>query len=535
MRHKFMSFLLVALLTLSTCLPVSAADTLVLSKPSYIKQWSGTDGEFIIPYSGYYQLTAAGSMGGTYGSIISNGSQVTTKVWLEQGDVIKYDTGRLDTEYYKSGDKLIVNGGVSTLIYRNSEQIIKAAGGTGAIAANSTVDNDTVQINYHKHTPYNQDVVYSYTNPGGCYIAAGHTHDKDGTCSREEIWRHECDSGCINNSYVEYRNDNCATKTCGGSMYYLDSHCYSDGCDWHSPMGMHECCVRRVKCSSCGNIARSQVAHGNSHNLPTTCSASVRYCSGHAAVKIDHSDNQILQSSNYNCDGAVNTWILGCGKDENTIESTQVTGTKARSVVLYNTDNVASSTTNVHYHQNERYNGASYVDAWTSPGGCYTVGSHVHNVLQTCVQNYEKTGTTTIDRGACTGRHYHGATVLGPNVTMTWHGSCRGCCHGNCGIETVDVYGWVYRCGNPINRWSVGCGYKDRQIVSNITQTTSSSSGGTVTTGSNAGQGYFIIQLCQQGSTYNGNALCSKIGYNNYLYNVVVNNGTVVYCKHGSL
>lgn len=81
-----------------------------------------------------------------------------------------------------------------------------------------TAENDgdvDIQYKYHVHTGNSGkdpipdgDVYYSTDNPGGCYAAAGHTHDMTGQCSQEKRTEHipgtPCTQGIV--SIVETSN-----------------------------------------------------------------------------------------------------------------------------------------------------------------------------------------------------------------------------------------------------------------------------------------------------------------------------------------
>lgn len=329
-----------------------AAEQLVLSKPNFSKTWTGSNCEITIPYSGAYTLTVAGSQGGTYNATRNGGTKVVKSVWLNKGDVITFDAGVLSKDYNLSNRTISVLGGEKSLLYHNNSLIVTAMGGSATSGTNATADVDYVEVynsdnvsqvkspvhHHHTNTGLSSGTLYASSNPGGCYVAGGHTHDAVVACPKTAVYKHACDGGC------------------GGGW---ETVYFSDGC------------------------AHCNAADGTEYNEGAACRGHEQYVSW-------HSDNQVF--------------------------------------------------------------------------------SH-----------------------------------------------------------------WNYTCGSPTNTWKIGCGYSQHQIVPVPTIATTNSSGGTVTTNSNKGQGYFTIQLNPCNNLYNSNVKVMSAYYDNYPYNVIINNDTVVYCKHGTL
>lgn len=69
--------------------------------------------------------------------------------------------------------------------------------------------NVKIKYTYHKHVTSNgaeyenDNAIYSLTNPGGCYVAVGHTHNKTGICgTTQETYKDQC--GCYKTYNADY-------------------------------------------------------------------------------------------------------------------------------------------------------------------------------------------------------------------------------------------------------------------------------------------------------------------------------------------
>ena len=130
-----------------------------------------------------------------------------------------------------------------------------------------SLKNASIKYTYHKHVDgKNNEVsgttIYSLTNPGGCYVAKGHTHNKTGNCS----------------TATGTRTDRVPVGTCSCAT----SHSEYGGSCGHGDHG----CVR------CG---------------------------------VQIYGDKTVSYSYYTCGEPTNTWILGCGKTDKTIESATIT------------------------------------------------------------------------------------------------------------------------------------------------------------------------------------------------------------------
>lgn len=129
----------------------------------------------------------------------------------------------------------------------------------------SNLNNVTIEYIYHKHVDGNGNASsttkYSTTNPGGCYVAAGHTHNATGTCATETY------------TYEE---------TQGHAWTTL-----SDG--------------QAQQCTRCGYINSA----GGSPYMKCPVKA-------------------IKTGTRYACGSYTNTWVIGCGKSTSTIETATI-------------------------------------------------------------------------------------------------------------------------------------------------------------------------------------------------------------------
>lgn len=135
-------------------------------------------------------------------------------------------------------------------------------------------DGEDIDMEYTYHTHRNssgeavtKEKIYASSNPGGCYAAAGHTHNQTGGCSTiESVTREELGQ---------------ATRS-DGSTYWRALY----------------------QCKICG-ITYTSSEYPEYYDVPAT-----QYCPA---------------GPHYNCDGKTNTWEIGCGKQNGDIESVKIT------------------------------------------------------------------------------------------------------------------------------------------------------------------------------------------------------------------
>lgn len=162
------------------------------------------------------------------------------------------------TAAWVNGTCIIGNGADNERAYKQGEE--DGEGGDG--------EDMDIEYTYHTHVnglgeEVTEPTVYTLPDPGGCYKASGHTHNKTGTCPQAES----------------------VGKKVGATRYTKD-----DGTVyWRA---QYQC--------MCGNVWTSD-EYPNDSDVPETqpCPA----------------------GPHYNCDGKTNTWKIKCGKNNGDIES----------------------------------------------------------------------------------------------------------------------------------------------------------------------------------------------------------------------
>ena len=87
---------------------------------------------------------------------------------------------------------VLYKGTVNAILTSTDNTITLPAGyyDEATISTSITSLPGTISYTYHKHIDSNNDehsdsdVIYSKTNPGGCFGASGHIHNKTGNCTR---------------------------------------------------------------------------------------------------------------------------------------------------------------------------------------------------------------------------------------------------------------------------------------------------------------------------------------------------------------
>lgn len=135
------------------------------------------------------------------------------------------------------------------------------------------VQDDHIEYIFHKHTGNSgkdpipdEDVHYSNTDPGGCYVDAGHTHNATDTCPKTES---------RNISFV-----GSGTHNDGTNKVYCDYKCNNCEHQW------------RITWASWADAPANKEY--------------VKEC--------PRCYNMV-----YSCDNSINTWELGCNKSTNTV------------------------------------------------------------------------------------------------------------------------------------------------------------------------------------------------------------------------
>ena len=187
MRRCFIC-LLIFILNISIPLEVKASE-LELTPPQYSISYEGVCDSVLIPYTGYYTLTLAGSCGGTYRGTNTGGDKLSKSILLHKGDLITFETHPKPSNFSIEGDCVIVSEGDESLLYLNNDLLAIAYGGapsSGTIALsgiNEVVLRDkTYQVHWH-----------SGSNGTGCYTRPSYCGAK--------IWN-DCDDPLPGGGYV---------------------------------------------------------------------------------------------------------------------------------------------------------------------------------------------------------------------------------------------------------------------------------------------------------------------------------------------
>lgn len=217
MRKCFALFLALFLCFSTT---VSAAQTgnWLTHSNGYSYSLGGGTSEYVIPYTGYYDISLAGSQGSAYNSNSGGkGYVLSKKVYLNKGDVIKAVVGERPS-WFTNGSTLTVPGGDYSELYLNGVLQWRAGGGaseqsnsiapTGVTSVQYLSGNPTaepaVTLTPHWHagngmsgpTHANQfPTLFQYNDPGGHYVCAGHTHGVLNCEAHEKYEEHGAASG----------------------------------------------------------------------------------------------------------------------------------------------------------------------------------------------------------------------------------------------------------------------------------------------------------------------------------------------------
>lgn len=171
------------------------------------------------------------------------------------------------------GETLIISEGY----YENGTLSSENAYNNGyADGFSKVVDGLSISYTYHIHKDSDEKVyntgaiLYTTTEPGGCFKANGHTHNKTGTCTTKTTY---CNATATSSnwSWDSGRHRDYRTWTCTNGHRWGE-----DGSDDH-------------------------VSGGGGQT--TTCG---------------------MPMTSYTCGNYVNTYILGCGKTEASIDSATI-------------------------------------------------------------------------------------------------------------------------------------------------------------------------------------------------------------------
>lgn len=169
----------------------------------------------------------------------------------------------------------------------------------------SLKSNASISYTYHAHKKgdgtKSSSTLYATSNPGGCYKAFGHTHNKTGTCGTKYT--------------THVHNGSCATKVvttttkCGGPMNQISAHDYGSFV------------ARQYQCFLCGTIIRHEAARWEEMPPPLTV------CTEDKVSKqtVYACNNAPLNTGMvYTCGSPTNTWTVQCGKSTSSIDEAHI-------------------------------------------------------------------------------------------------------------------------------------------------------------------------------------------------------------------
>lgn len=95
--------------------------------------FTGKEGTYRVPYTGFYTLTAYGAQGGNYGAFAGGlGGEATGRFWLEAGERLTYNTGGQNGYNGGGAGNMFSNGGGCTTVTSDRKGLLLTAGGGGS-------------------------------------------------------------------------------------------------------------------------------------------------------------------------------------------------------------------------------------------------------------------------------------------------------------------------------------------------------------------------------------------------------------------
>ncbi len=185
------------------------AETKTVNKTfSYVK--GSNQSTYIIPYTGFYNLTAFGAQGGIYKDYQGGlGGKVEGKIWLTKGEKVTYTLGGQDGSNGGGKGTHFANGGGCTVITTDKKgTILIAGGGGGATSQGKGGEGGSTTSNLS--TGYNGET-------GGAGGGGGFKGGKAG-----EYLVHNHSSACYKNVDTSYIALNRVANT--GSYLYTSSY-----------------------------------------------------------------------------------------------------------------------------------------------------------------------------------------------------------------------------------------------------------------------------------------------------------------------
>lgn len=160
----------------------SANDISSVLNVEQVYTYSGTGGQYTVPYTGLYTLTAQGAQGKSYGSYAGGyGGKVTGNFWLKQGEVLTYNIGGQNGYNGGGNATLFGNGGGMTSVISDQKGILLIAGGGGGAYSHGNGEPGGSNTN-----------VVSGSN-GQQGMAGGGAGYQGGTAGERTVHRHTAD------------------------------------------------------------------------------------------------------------------------------------------------------------------------------------------------------------------------------------------------------------------------------------------------------------------------------------------------------
>lgn len=254
----------------------SASDIGVSAGVSRSMAYTGRQGSYQVPYTGFYRLTLTGAQGGNCGELQGGkGGLVQGIFYLSQGELLSYELGG-QNGYHGGGNATAygTGGGSSQLSSDRQGLLLVAGGGGGATAVLEGMDGGSTGKNVEG--PVGESCM---AGGGGGYRGGSGgillTHDHDGNCRH----LHEGDALTGNGCYtveVTCGSTSFRREKKGSSFYYGNrgengSLCFCVRCGSYICPG-HTATYYRNICNQCGR--------DYDENRPPACTAHKGYLAG---------------------------------------------------------------------------------------------------------------------------------------------------------------------------------------------------------------------------------------------------------------
>ena len=204
----------------------------------------------------------------------------------------------------------------------------------------------------------------------------------------------------------------------------------------------------------------------------------------------------------------------------------------------------SSNSYNVHWHSgngitsHKTSNTFPTVYQLDSPGGCYTLGSHTHDQIQTCARDDHSNYTCYCTHSPADETHEHTYCSYHKHICNVCHKYIKrwdGMCSADCNHHQ-HTSGRPYMCGDsPTNTWNLGCGYSNGEIIGYSNGSVGSCSGNSASDDAhinNEGAASAKIELDEHRKLYyTGANVSGDVEYAGSKVNLVLRDNIVVYYK----